>query len=186
MTDWSPLVYMLIGALGSLVMWLVLGPVMTGLGVKRLARRAAAGDPKSMEFFYDLGDVLIKWAAEREIPTGRKIKVSTDETDENKQPVYKEVPEVLTPIQLVARSVGQYTIQLVKGQAGGVRTQLGRIIQDEAGQSGGLSTGAISALSRGKVLPALTELLAPSIIAKFKGGKDAALTQESTGSNVLR
>lgn len=170
-----PLFYMAVGALGSLVMWLVLGPVMTGLGVKRLARKAADGDEKSLEFFYDLGNVLIKWAATYEIEIkGETEKVATDKTDDEGKTIYKEIPLRLTPIQLMARSIGQYVKMLMLGSSGGTKAQLKRLIEAEVTETGlGLSDAALKDLSRGKIGRALGELAAPhlpNLINKVKGG----------------
>lgn len=164
-----PVIYICLGAVGSLLMWLVIGPVMTGYGFKRLVRKAAEGDPKSLETFYHVGDLLIKWAAEERIPTGQKVKIATDKTDEQGQIIYKETKEVLSPIQLMARTVGNYVIMKVKGQVGGTKNQMKQMLMDEAAETGiGLSPTALQALARGKVGPALAEVGLPFLTEALK------------------
>lgn len=170
--DLTPLIYMCVGAVGSLFMWLVLGPIMTGLGVKRLAHKAAMGDEKALEFFYELGDVLIVWAAKERIPTGEKIKVTNDKGD------VKEIPELLSPIQLMARTIGSYVIMKFKGSVGGTKNQMKQMLMDEAAETGiGLSPTALAALARGKVGPALAEVGLPFLMDKLKKGGDNTSNQ---------
>lgn len=162
--DFLPVIYIALGALGSLFMWLVIGPVMTGYGFKRLVRKAAEGDQKSLETFYHVGDLLIKWAADERIPTGQTVKIATDKTDEQGQIIYKEVKEVLSPIQLMARTISNYVMMKFKGSAGGTKNQIKQMLMDEAAETGtGLSPAALSDLSRGKPLRALAEVLGPKV-----------------------
>jgi hypothetical protein len=166
-----PIIYIALGAVGSLVMWLVIGPIMTGYGFKRLVRKAAEGDEKSLETFYHVGDLLIRWAAEERIPTGEKIKVATDKVDPQGQIIYKEINEVLSPIQLMARTIGSYVIMKFKGSVGGTKNQMKQMLMDEAAETGlGLSPAALAALSRGKFGPALAEVGLPFIMDKIKKG----------------
>lgn len=173
-----PIIYIALGALGSLFMWLVIGPVMTGYGFKRLVRKAAEGDQKSLETFYHVGDLLIKWAADERIPTGETIKVATDKVDAEGKPVYKEVKEVLSPIQLMARTIGSYVIMKFKGSVGGTKNQMKQMLMDEAAETGvGLSPAALQALARGKVGPALAEVGLPFITQALNKKKEGINTQ---------
>jgi len=61
--DLSALIAILLGGLGSLVLWLILGPIMTGYGFKKLVQKAVEGDPKSMEVFVNVGTLLMTWAS---------------------------------------------------------------------------------------------------------------------------
>jgi len=166
------ILYILLGGAGSLVMWLVLGPLMTGYGFKKLVRRAVDGDPKAMETFQMIGDLLIMWATTRKIETGETIKVATDKVDADGNPIMKELKEELTPIEIIARTVGSYVIMKVKGQVGGTKNQMKQMLMQEAAETGvGLSPSALQALSRGKVGPALAEVGLPFLMEKFKGVK---------------
>jgi hypothetical protein len=169
-----PIIYIALGAVGSLFMWLVIGPVMTGYGFKRLVRKAAEGDPKSLETFYHVGDLLIKWAAEERIPTGEKIKVATDKVDEEGKPIYKEVNEVLSPIQLMARTIGNYVLMKFKGSIGGTKNQVKQMFVDSMAETGGgPSPAALQALSRGNIGPLIAEVGLPYLteaLNKRKGG----------------
>jgi len=176
-----PIIYICLGAVGSLVMWLVIGPVMTGYGFKRLVRKAAEGDPKSLETFYHVGDLLIRWAAEERIKTGERVKIATDKVDAEGKPIYKEVDEILSPIQLMARTIGSYVIMKFKGSVGGTKNQMKQMLMDEAAETGiGLSPAALQALARGKVGPALAEVGLPFIMDKLKK-KDGALNTQDGG-----
>lgn len=170
--DVEPILYMLLGAAGSLVMWLVLGPLMTGYGFKKLVKKAASGDEQALETFLSIGDILIKWASERPIKTGKKIKVATGELDAEEKMIMKEIDEILSPIELIAQTIGRYTIMQIKGQVGGTKNQMKQMLMQEAAESGiGLSPAAMTALSRGKVGPALAEVGLPFLMEKIKGIK---------------
>jgi hypothetical protein len=139
----------------------------------KLVHEAATGDEDALKFLYEIGDVLIGWASAERIPTGEKVKIATDKTDEQGQTIYKEVNEVLSPIQLIARTVGNYVIMKFKGHAGGTKAQFNKMIADEVAQTGfGISPAALNAATRGQYFPALAELLAPHVgdfINKRKG-----------------
>jgi len=174
-----PIIYIALGALGSLFMWLVIGPVMTGYGFKRLVRKAAEGDPKSLETFYHVGDLLIGWAAEERIKTGERVKVATDKVDAEGKTIYIEKDEILSPIQLIARTIGSYVIMKFKGSVGGTKYQMKQMLMDEAAETGiGLSPAALTALARGKVGPALAEVGLPFIMDKLKKKDNALNTQD--------
>ena len=181
MTDLSALLAILLGGLGSLVLWLLLGPIMTGYGFKKLVQRAVDGDEKAMQVFMNVGDLLIQWASTRQIKTGKKIKADSGELDADGKPILIEQEEVLTPITLLAQAVGTYAFQKVRSSAGGVKSQVGRMFQEELAASGqGLSPAALSALAKGKFGPALAEAALPFLLDKLKKRN---LSQEgNTGS----
>jgi len=120
---------------------------------------------------------IVKYLFEFQIKTGNKIKVATDELDAEKKPVYKEIDEILTPIDLLSRQVGNYAIAKIKGQSGGVKTQLNRVLQESLAGEGGmpLSPTALKALSKGQLGPALTEALLPEIMKRLNkpGGNNS-------------
>jgi hypothetical protein len=135
----------------------------------KLVHEAATGDEEALKFLYEIGDVLIGWASAERIPTGNTIKVATDKTDEQGQIIYKETKEILSPIQLMARTIGSYVIMKVKGQVGGTKNQMKQMLMDEAAESGiGLSPTALQALARGKVGPALAEVGLPFLTEALK------------------
>jgi len=117
-------------------------------------------------------DRLIQYLFTREISTGRKIRVQTDEKNEKGEPIFQEIAEVLTPVNIMGRQIGDWAVQKIKGQAGGVKSQLGRLIQDEAASDGGpgLSPAAMNDLAKGKFKRAATEVIARWGINKFKPG----------------
>ena len=170
--DYSALFAVLLGGLGSLVLWLILGPLRTGYGFKRLVRKAAEGDPKSLEVFMSVGDLLITWASQREIKTGKKVKVATDEVGEDGKPVFKEVEEILSPIQIIAQTIGSYVIMKAKGSVGGTTKKFNEMLMSSASESGvGPSSAALNALARGNPQPFLVELILPKVIEHFNKRK---------------
>lgn len=178
--DFSSLIAILLGGLGSLVLWLILGPIMTGYGFKKLVQRAIEGDKDAMEVFMNVGTLLMTWATQTTYRTGNMIKIDSGEKDADGRAIPKEVPEELTPIQAISKSVGSYAFEKLRSSAGGVRTQLGKQLQQEfADSGGGLSPAALSALSRGKLGPALVEMVAPAVIDKIK--KRNILSNDNTG-----
>lgn len=177
-----PIIYIALGALGSLFMWLVIGPVMTGYGFKRLVRKAAEGDPKSLETFYHVGDLLIGWAAEERIKTGERVKVATDKVDAEGKTIYIEKDEVLSPIQLMARTIGSYVIMKFKGSVGGTKNQLQRIVTDSIVESGGSpSPAALSAAARGNYGPLITEMALPYVMDRVQKLKNKSGESTTSG-----
>jgi hypothetical protein len=167
--DLSPLLYMLVGAAGSLVMWLVLGPIMTGLGVRRMARKAAEGDQKSLEFFYDLGEILLKWAGTAR-KTGKKIQIPTGKIDEKDRPIMKASDEELAPVEMIAQVIGHYSVMHLKGFMGGKKTQMQEQIKnvmESGGDARAMLPIAVQAAAKGDYGPALM-ILMQEIINKPK------------------
>lgn len=162
---------MLAGAVGSTVIWLILGPIMSGKGLERWVK-AAKFDENKRETLFLLFDHMILYATTREIKTGKHIKMPAGEAGDDGVIPLKDVPEVLTPIQLIAQTVGNFVIMKVKGQAGGVKSQLGRVLSDEAASIGGLSSSAAKALVKGQLGPALMELAMPYIAKRLNKTSD--------------
>jgi len=135
----------------------------------RWIEEAAEGDSVARESLFKLFDSMIIYASTREIKTGEKIKVATDKTDAEGKPIMKEMDEVLSPIQLLARTIGSYVIMKFKGSVGGTKNQMKQMLMDEAAETGiGLSPAALQALARGKVGPALAEVGLPFVMEKLK------------------
>jgi len=169
--DVSSLVAILLGGLGSLVLWLILGPIMTGYGFKKLVQKAIDGDEKSMKVFMDIGTLLMAWATQTKFKTGNKIKVKTDEVDANGKPIFSEEEEILTPVQTLSKAVGTYAFEKLRSSAGGVKTQLGNALQQELSDSGvGLSPAALSGIARGNFKQALIEIGMKYYLDKRKKG----------------
>ena len=170
--DVSSLVAILLGGLGSLVLWLILGPIMTGYGFKKLVQKAIDGDEKSMKVFMDIGTLLMVWATQTKFKTGNKIKVKTDEVDANGKPIFSEEEEILTPVQTLSKAVGTYAFEKLRSSAGGVKTQLGNALQQEFADSSGwgLSPAALSGIARGNLKQALIEIGMKYYLDKRKKG----------------
>lgn len=167
--DYSALLAVLLGGIGSLVLWLILGPIMTGYGFKKLVQKAIDGDEKSLQVFMNVGQLLMVWATTTKYDTGNKIKIDSGEVNADGKSILKDVPEVLSPIEMISKSVGTYAFEKLKMSTMGVKSRLGQQLQAEMAESGGgLSPAALSALARGKVGPALMEFVAPMVIDKLK------------------
>jgi len=111
----------------------------------------------------------LEWMHSQPIKTGNKVKVASDKLDAEDHPIMIEQDEVLTPMDLIAREVGNYAIMKIKGQAGGVKTQLNRVLQEGLQGEGALplSPAALKALSKGQLGPALTEALLPELMKRL-------------------
>jgi len=125
-------------------------------------------DPDGQETLSKLMLFFFSWAGSAQIKTGRKVKSAPDE-----EGVVKETDEVLTPVELLSRTIGNYAIMKLKGQNGGTKAQLARLIQEEAAEGGfPLSPTALNSLSKGRIGPALAELAVkygPDMLKKGKG-----------------
>jgi hypothetical protein len=131
-----------------------------------MVHQAAEGDPEAQQFVHDLGEVLLKWGMTPIIKTGKKITSTNDDGDT------VEIDEIISPMDMIMRTSGKYIVQLIKGQAGGVKSQMTRALQDELALSGSsLSSAALSALTKGRVGPALAEVGLPWIMQKLKYNK---------------
>lgn len=121
-------------------------------------------DEKGTEILNRLANFFFIWVGSAQIRTGKKIKLRTEEKDKDGNFVVEEIEEILTPVDMLGRTIGNYAIMKIKGQTGGTKSQIGRMLQEEAAESGlGLSPAAIGALSKGKLGPALMELAVPHI-----------------------
>ena len=122
-------------------------------------------DEEGQEALSNLMMMVLAWMGNARIKTGKKIKVQ--DGDE-----VKEIDEELAPIDLMGRVIGNYAIQKIKGQTGGTKTQIGRMLQEEAADNGmGLSPAALMALSKGKLGPALAEVGMPFLMKKLNKGQ---------------
>jgi len=154
---------MIVGALGSLLMWLLIGPLMSGRGLEMWIRKAHEGDERRRETLFTLFDELVLYATSREISTGQKVKIATDRTNDDGTPIYKEVDELLTPIAIISRSVGGYAAAHVKGFLGGSKTQRKAMMADAVANFSGSPEKALGialeAALDGNYGPALLFLL---------------------------
>ena len=146
--------------------------------LQRLVHEAATGDEEATKFLYELGDVLIVWASTERIKTGEKVKVATDKVDAEGKTIFKEVDEVLSPIQILARTIGSYVIMKFKGSVGGTKNQVKQMFVDSMAESGGgPSPAALQALARGNIGPMIAELGMPYLMERLKKKGDVINTQ---------
>jgi len=102
--------------------------------------------------------LMFDWVGSARIKTGKKIKVKDEDGE------ISEVDEELSPVDMLAKVIAAYAYNKFRSGSGGTRAQLRRILEDEiATSSGGISPAAARALSKGHILPAITELIAPRI-----------------------
>lgn len=145
-------------------------------------------DDEEKEALYGLLDMVINYMGTRQINTGEKVRVQreTKAVDAEGKPVMEtiEIDEIMTPIQLFARDIGSFAVMKIKGQSGGVKAQLNRVLQDGLTGDGGLplSPAALKALNKGNYGPALTETLLPEIMKRLSKGKG----DTSSGSDWLK
>ncbi len=141
-------------------------------------------DKEGQRVIQKLFMMMFDWVGSAEIKTGNKIKVATDKVEEDGKPVYKEVDEILTPVDMLARVIGNYALMKIKGSAGGTRAQLGRILSEEAASLGGLSPTAAKELNKGRYGPAIIEMLAPAVQKRLN--KPQGDTSSPSGDNGSR
>jgi len=160
--------------LSTVIVWKWVVPYFFGAYVKKTI--IGMLDEPDDEVKGALSSILVislDWMHSQPIKTGNKVKVASDKLDAEDHPIYIEQDEVLTPIDLIAREIGNYAIMKMKGQAGGVKTQLNRVLQEGLAGEGGLplSPTALKALSKGQFGPALTEALLPELMKRLNKGK---------------
>jgi len=139
---------------------------------------ASSGDEKAQQTLSQLAMFFMTWMGSAQIKTGRKIKVPDGDPDEKGQQGIKEIDEILTPMDMMSRTLSTYIINKFKGQAGGTKAQLGRILQEEAADNSpsGLSPAALLALSKGKLGPAIAEVGLPFLLNKVNKKPDNTST----------
>jgi len=115
-------------------------------------------DKEGREILGKLFLLMFDWIGTAEIRTGRKVRVNQEDKDGETHSV--EVDEVLTPVDMLAKTISAFVFNKFRGAQGPVKAQIGRLLQEEAaGMSGGnLSPYAMMQLTKGKLGPALGEL----------------------------
>jgi len=161
--------------LSTVIVWKWVVPYFFGQYVKKTIIQML--DEPDADVKGALSSILmigLEWMHSQPIKTGNKVKVASDKLDAEDHPIMIEQDEVLTPMDLIAREVGNYAIMKMKGQAGGVKTQLNRVLQEGLQGEGALplSPAALKALSKGQLGPALTEALLPELMKRLSTVKN--------------
>lgn len=125
-------------------------------------------DKEGQEVLSKLFLFMFAWAGQAQIKTGKKIKVKDPESGE-----VSETDEVLTPVDLLGQRIASLAIRKLNSGMGGTKAALRRILEEEASSmGGGLSPAALSALYKGKVGPALTEIALPHLQKRLNKPQD--------------
>ena len=172
---WSDVLVMLFVAvawavISTLIVWKWVIPYFFGAYVKKtIIEMLDEPDEEVKDALSSFLMLMLDWAHTQPIKTGNKIKVATDKVDAEDKPILIEQDEVLTPMDLISREIGNYAIMKIKGQAGGVKTQLNRVLQEGLVGDGGLpiSVAAAKELSKGNYGPALTEAILPHLMKRL-------------------
>lgn len=104
----SGLLTLIFAAVGSFVMWKILGP--------RVVVKAIQGH---------MGPILVEWFMTPSISTGKKRKAvdSEAEFDESGKEIspatYKEIDEVLSPLEMIISRAGEVMMTKIYGKLGG-------------------------------------------------------------------
>lgn len=112
-------------------------------------------DPEAKEVLSKLFLMMFDWVGSARIKTGQKIKVTNEDGEE------KEVEEILAPVDLLAKVISSYFFNKYRASMGPVKTQIAKVLREEAASLGGdglVSPAALMALSKGKLGPVLGEL----------------------------
>jgi len=161
--------------LSTVIVWKWVVPYFFGAYVKKtIIQMLDEPDDEVKGALSQMLMLALDWAHSAQIKTGNRVKVASDKLDAEDHPIYIEQDEVLTPMDLIAREVGNYAIMKMKGQAGGVKTQLNRVLQEGLAGEGAmpLSPAALKALSKGQLGPALTEALLPELMKRLSTVKN--------------
>jgi len=136
-------------------------------------------DKEGREILGKLFLLMFDWIGTAQIKTGRKIKVK--EEDDNGEVHISDQEEILTPVDLLARTISNFVFNKFRGAQGPVKAQIGRLLQEEAAGAGGLSPYAMMQLSKGKLGPAMGEL-AMGFLPKKKNTNDDNITGGEGGA----
>lgn len=130
-------------------------------------------DEKGREAIGTLLYHMMNWMFSAQIKTGEKIKikVETGKTDAEGKPVEetREEEEILPPVAILGRQMGNYVLAKMKGSAGGLKNQLGAMLDAQAimGDGEGLSPASLKAIQKGNLGPALAEIAARHLSKKM-------------------
>ena len=113
------------GGLGSLVMWMVVGrKLILKYAGEAVINRITNPDEETMKAMNAMMSLGWDWFLTAKIPTGRKIKVTSDDGE------VTETEEALSPYVMIMRETGRQLIQQFKGLKGGMMSQAGRDIAE--------------------------------------------------------
>lgn len=156
-----------LGAVGSLLMWLLIGPLMSGKGlsgwIKSASRNKTKSDQMKRESLFMLFDLLLIYGSEHKVKTGKRIKIPSGDIDEKEKPIMIETEEILTPMQIISRTMGNEVMVKVKGMMGGKQTQMQNAVSEAMAQSGGdpraMIPIALQSAAQGNYGPAVAVIL---------------------------
>jgi len=115
------------GGLGSILVWLFIGPFVSGRGLMGFVKRAREPG-RAQEVLFVLFDVMLLWATTHKMKTGKKCKVrqETGEVDKDDNPIYEDVivDEELSPLDMLINRMAKTLLARFKSSAGGVEGQL--------------------------------------------------------------
>lgn len=115
------------GGLGSILVWVFIGPYVSGRGLMGFVKRAQRPG-SAQEVLFVLFDVALLWATTHKIPTGKRCKVrqETGDVDDAGNPVYAdvEVDESLTPMDMLINRMTRTMLARLSSSAGGIKGQL--------------------------------------------------------------
>ena len=123
-------------------------------------------DPEGQKVLSKFFMMMFNWIGSESIKTGKKIKVKNESSGE-----IEEIEEIMTPIDLLGRRIGSIIFAKVRSGSGGTRAALGRILEEEAATAGGLSPTALRELNKGRIMPAIVELVGPNIQKRLNKGE---------------
>jgi len=119
------------GGLGSILVWLFLGPTVSGRGLMGFVRRAKSPG-KAQEVLFVLFDVMLIWATTHKIRTGKKCKFrqETGDVDEEGNPIYEETTgdEELTPLDMLINRMAKTILSRFQSSVGGREGQINRLL----------------------------------------------------------
>lgn len=116
------------GGLGSILVWVFIGPYVSGRGLMGFVKRAQSPGT-AQEVLYVLFDVMLLWATTHKVSTGKRCKIRQDtgDVDDAGNPIYVdvEVDESLTPLDMLINRMSKAMLAKLSSSAGGIKGQLG-------------------------------------------------------------
>jgi len=115
------------GGVGSILVWILIGPTVSGRGLQGFIKRAQRPG-KAQELLFILFDVMLIWATTHKMKTGKKCKIREDtgEVDKDGKPIYEEhtVDEELTPIDMLISKMSKAMLAKFQSSEGGIKSSL--------------------------------------------------------------
>jgi len=115
------------GGVGSILVWILIGPTVSGRGLQGFIKRAQKPG-KAQELLFILFDVMLIWATTHKMKNGKKCKIREDtgEVDDKGNPIYEEriIDDEQTPIDMLISKMSKGVLAKMQSSEGGIKSQI--------------------------------------------------------------